>query len=216
MKRLLFKQDFILKFCKDKNVIHVGATDAPYHLKKFRNGKHLHKQLMKVSNNLIGLDYDKEAIRELENEGVNSICYGDIVKGKYSKELLDFKADVIVLGDVIEHLPNPQKGLSNLKKLMGENTKILITTPNVFSYYQIMNILVNKKEVVHPDHCFWPSKTTLSLLIEKSGFCIDTFNYGLYGAKHEIKSVVGNIFYNTILKRWPKLGLCLIYVIKNY
>ena len=76
-----YKDDLILKFCKGKRVLHIGATDYPFHIQKGLKGELLHQKLDKVSNFLIGIDISRKAIYELKKElNINNIYYGDIIK----------------------------------------------------------------------------------------------------------------------------------------
>jgi 2-polyprenyl-3-methyl-5-hydroxy-6-metoxy-1,4-benzoquinol methylase len=47
-------------------------------------------------------------------------------------ENLDYKPDVIIFSEVIEHLMNIEIALSNLKKIMTSDTLLIIDTPNAF------------------------------------------------------------------------------------
>ena len=42
------------------------------------------------------------------------------------------KFDVVIAGDIIEHLSNPGQMLDGIKRFCTENTQVIITTPNAF------------------------------------------------------------------------------------
>lgn len=181
----LFKRDMIVEFCKCKKVLHIGACDSPYHIDKTKKGILLHQKLQKVCEELIGIDIDKKTIGELKNLGIDDIFYGDIIRDEYEIDLQKFSFDYIIFGDVIEHLENPGFALDNIKKLMNEHTKLILTTPNCFSY-AAMKIILTGKESVHPDHVFWPSKETLSKLLERYNLETVYFSYCFYDSFREI------------------------------
>ena len=54
------------------------------------------------------------------------------------------KFDVIVIGDLIEHLSNPGLMLYRIKKFCDERTKIIITTPNAFGLLNFIRYSINK------------------------------------------------------------------------
>ena len=165
----LFRDEFILDYCKGKSVLHIGATDSPYHREKAEKGELLHQKLQKVCKQLIGLDIDKKAIKILKDEfNIKDIYFGDIIKGKYELNLNKYKFDYILFADVIEHLDNPGTALVNLKKFMNNKTRMIITTPNVFQHCNFMTYFTGV-ENVHPDHTFWPSYKTMCKLIENNG-----------------------------------------------
>ena len=101
----------IIDHCRNKSVLHLGATDAPFTEIKYKNDLLLHTQIMKVAANVKGIDIDQPSIDFLSTKGINNIESFDMNQlGN-----LDFKPDVIVFGEIIEHLQNLQTALSNLK-----------------------------------------------------------------------------------------------------
>ncbi len=93
----MFKHDIILELCKNKTVLHIGATDSPYHLKRAKRGCLLHQRLQTVCRDIVGIDVDKKAIYELKKYfSINNIYYGDIVAGVYDVDLYELDFDVIV------------------------------------------------------------------------------------------------------------------------
>ncbi len=198
----MFKHDLVLSACKNKAVLHVGATDSPYHLEKAEKGVLLHQRLQIVSKNLIGIDIDKKAIEELKSYfGIDNIYYGDVVKGTYEIDIGKFNFEIIVFSDVIEHLDCPIKALKNLKNLMGNGTKLIMTAPNAFSYHNLINI-IRGIENVHPDHKFWTSSKTLHQLVDNAGLKIERLVYCRYG--HSSDYPIRSKFFNKTLFSWRK------------
>ncbi len=73
---------------------------------------------------LTGIDISREAVERTQKRGIEAI-EADIMKFKL--ENLG-KFDYIIMSEIIEHLPNPERILLDLKKIAK---KIIITTPNV-------------------------------------------------------------------------------------
>lgn len=208
------KHDFILKISKNKDVLHIGATDEPFHKERFRDKSLLHLKLQKVAKNVIGLDYDKKSIKYLKNKGINDIYFGDIVKNKYDPIIKSKEYDIVFFGDVIEHLNNPGLGLQNLKSLMGPKTLLILTTPNVWSIFRIINFF-KKNEVNHPDHRFWPSYCTLKTLIEKEDFKIVKSGFLLVGSKkRNLSTLRGKLFKKLFLNRIPRWSNNLYFIVR--
>jgi 2-polyprenyl-3-methyl-5-hydroxy-6-metoxy-1,4-benzoquinol methylase len=57
---------------------------------------------------------------------------------------LPHKFDVIVIGDVLEHLRNPQQLLQDLKPLLAQNGQIIASLPNSGNIYFRLNILFGR------------------------------------------------------------------------
>ena len=135
-------------------MIHFGACDSPYTLEKFKKGEFLHQKLMKVCNYIIGFDIDKKSIDLLKRCNIDNIYNYDIADSNFCKKVFN----LISNRDIIEHLYCPGEALRNLRKLaLYTNSKIIITTPNVFNYSNLA-VYIHGNEKVHPDHFFWPSK----------------------------------------------------------
>ena len=54
------------------------------------------------------------------------------------------KYDVIICSEVLEHLENPQKALSIMRKLMEDDGILIITIPNGFGPFEIENLIFYK------------------------------------------------------------------------
>ena len=209
---LNYKHDYLLHACTGKKVLHIGATDYPYHEERAKKGILLHQKLNKVAN-VTGLDISKDAIKTLKENGINNIFYGDIVKNKYDKHIISQKFDIIIFPDVIEHLSKPGCALENLKQFCRNETRIIITAPNVWSITELKNHF-RKNENVHPDHCFWTSTTTLKKLCEFSGYSVKGIIYTNSGASDDKITFKGKIFRN-IIDKFPHMRNVLILEINS-
>lgn len=83
---------------------------------------------------LIGIDKDRNTIKELKTFGINNIFYGDIVKGEYEIDFGKYNFDCILFTDVIEHLDYLGAAIKNIKQLMTMNTTSIIIMPNISPY----------------------------------------------------------------------------------
>ncbi|MFW6008534.1 MAG: methyltransferase domain-containing protein [archaeon] len=207
---MTFKEGYILKECKNKLVLHIGASAYVGYKKLVKNEPLLQQKLNKIAKKAIGVDFDTNNIEELKKEEITNIYFGDILKNTYDKEILKHKYEVIVFGNVIEHLDNLGLAMQNLKQFCNKNTKIIVITPNAWSLLRIMNMFM-KNENVHKDHMFWPSKKTMNNIIKNDGFEIIEFKFGFYGEKRKY-NIFKKIMLHDFLGRLHKnIGPCLIY-----
>lgn len=187
--RVVARHEYVVDKCQGKSVLHLGAVD-------YYNGEvcGLHKALMKVSRCLVGLDIDNSGIEKALSEGIQNIIYGDL-------ERLDevntaSKFDIIVAGEIIEHLPNPGLFLSGVKRFFGPHTQMLVTTPNAFSFHRFL-IALGGFEYVHPDHLCYYSYTTLRHLLRNYGFVVEEeFAYLLDGRLSGLRKLLSRINFN--------------------
>lgn len=144
----------------------------------------LHGVLNGKVKKLVGADIDSSGIGRLVAEGYNM---------KHVDEIGDEKFDVIVMGDIIEHVADIESFLAFYRSKIKQGGKIIITTPNPFSFRQVLNILTFKRPFINAEHtCFIDPYTMLELL-DRSNMKVIDFAWIL---EHENrKSIVTKTFY---------------------
>lgn len=125
-----------------------------------------------------GLECDINAVNLLDQKGIAAYF------GELGGELkIDVKFDLITLWDVLEHINDIEKALSQLASLINKNGRLFILTPNADSIFdllaeaernltilrsqRIMNICLNKYHL----HRF--SEKGLAILLDRFGFAVD-------------------------------------------
>jgi Methyltransferase domain len=173
------REDFILNFCKNKNVLHIGFTDYPYTKEKWQHNNLLHAKIKKVAKFTFGIDNNQSSIDEYINlSGDTQVKYTDITN-EYPSDVLANNYDVIVFAEVLEHLQNPAKAIAVMAKTFRSNTKILVTVPNYTSLDSISASL-NKTESIHRHHYWYFSPYTLNKLFENHGCVCEEMSFGMY------------------------------------
>lgn len=171
-KFLKSRDEYIIDECKGKRVLHIGATDWPYTQEKLEQGNLLYSALDAVVASQIGIDLDEDSARVLNDLNFKNSHIEIFDMNK----LNDFHAtvDVIIFGETIEHVVNPGTALENLKQVMGNDTKLIITTPNAYALRNFINALKGK-EHQHFDHSISFTYKTLTQLLGKCGFEVEDF-----------------------------------------
>lgn len=184
------RDELMLQYCVGKSVLHIGATDAPYTEQKLNEGLLLHAKLCKVSGNVLGIDIDTDAINFLKTKGFDNIIEFNMDK----IESLDFKPEIIIFGETIEHLMNLETSLSTLKSIMSDKTLLLISTPNALYINNTVNAMLYK-ECLHPDHKINFTYGTLHNLLVANGFAVEkTFFSFLNRKKTPVLKKMMNFF----------------------
>jgi glycosyltransferase involved in cell wall biosynthesis/2-polyprenyl-3-methyl-5-hydroxy-6-metoxy-1,4-benzoquinol methylase len=161
------RKGFTAEFCRGKRVLHIGCVDAGMMELRVKQNNYLHGLISSVATEVIGVDIDRQGLDVLSDEGYE-VHELDLEKDiELLAELAD-RADVIVVPEVIEHLDNAGLALDNIRS-SGFRGDILISTPNAYSYRAI-HAIGQKVELIHPDHNYWFSPTTLRVLLDKHGF----------------------------------------------
>lgn len=169
--KLVDRVSYIRELCKNCRVLHLGATDAPDTKDSFSNGRWLHSYLEQDASHLVGMDINIEMIQWLSDQGIKNIKYGNIENvEEYPQE----EFDVVIAGEILEHLSNPGRALDSLRQIMSPSTKLVITVPNAYSFKGFCRALL-KYELIHPDHTLHHSPYTLKALLERHKFHVDSY-----------------------------------------
>jgi SAM-dependent methyltransferase len=184
--KLVQRLDAIRDISRGRNVLHLGCTNYPYTEDAIEKGMLLHFELEKIAGRLTGFDYDQAGLDILSKHGSGNLYQADLEK------LVEVECnetfDVIIAGEMIEHLNNPGSFLSGIKRFMTRETKLMITTVNAYCALRFAVYGLRGKggenEPVHPDHVAYYSYSTLGLLLERHGFNIDEFMFYDLGDEH--------------------------------
>lgn len=158
----------ILRLCSGKTVLHLGFVDEGILEDRLQQHTWLHEQLSRVAEKLVGIDISVRGVNRARELGYEDSYAGDVENlSRLPFPRLDY--DIILAPDIIEHVANPGLFLSELRRIVTSETTVLVTTPNALSIKTLFFPLVGT-EVVHPDHNFYYSPTTLTTLLTKHGF----------------------------------------------
>jgi hypothetical protein len=183
---LVQRVDLIKEICRQKKVLHLGCTNYPYTEDSIAHDMLLHFELGGIASELYGFDFDQSGIDVLASKGIENLYQADL---EYLADVpLDERFDVVIGGEMIEHLSNPGLFLSGVKRFMNDGSKLVLTTVNA---YCAMRFLIyglrgrgGKNEPVHPDHVSYYSFSTINLLLQRHGFEIKKFYFYDLGREH--------------------------------
>ncbi len=183
---LVQRVDFLKEISKGKKVLHLGCTNWPYTKEAIESGTHLHFDLLNIASELWGCDADQDGIDYLTGKGMKNLFRADLEKLDEVK--IEEKFDVIIAGEMIEHLSNPGLFLQGIKCFMSEETNLVITTVNAYCgmrfFYYGLRGRGGQLEPVHPDHVYYFSYSTLNHLIERENFKATNFLFYDLGKEH--------------------------------
>ena len=174
------KQDYIIQSIRPgSKVLHIGCTNSPNTYKRWESGTLLHKILcdkaVRMGAKVIGIDIDDEGIEFLKQKMPNEEIF-NIDAHCLSEKLEERSFDLIIAGDVIEHLPNPGLFLDSCAQVLVPDGRIIITTTNAFGIVRFVKALLFH-EAVHDEHTAYFSHKVLSRLFKMSGLCVDSLGY---------------------------------------
>src|SRR5690554_5159165 len=136
------KFDYIVDYCKNKHVLDVGCIGQD---KTIESDTWLHGRIKKVASKLIGADIIESEITRLKQLGFN------IMKPEELSEANE-KFDLIIMGDVIEHVNDPGQFLAFYAQFLKDNGEMIICTPNSFGIRYILQVFFYGKPSTNEEH----------------------------------------------------------------
>jgi hypothetical protein len=162
---------FIARACARCRVLDLGAMDETAWAAKRGRGTWLHEEIGRTALRVDGIDNSELVPVEGLRTGPNaSIRRGDITNPDRLVAALEDSPDVVVAGELIEHLENPLEFLKRfaaIERLSGK--MLLLSTPNATALHNIL-IALTRRESTHHDHLCILSYKTLATLCTRAGF----------------------------------------------
>jgi SAM-dependent methyltransferase len=189
---LVKRDEYILARCTNRQVVHLGACDAPSTLEKASRGELLHQKLQGRCANLVGYDIDAPSIDLLrERFGIADIVARDLA---VVAPQADPAGDIIICADIIEHVDNAGALLVSCNRMLSVGGDLLISTIHALSFKHALRTLLTGVEIVHPDHVSYYSYATLGVLLDRFGFEPTTFRYFTYPTGNRLGEILDGFF----------------------
>jgi 2-polyprenyl-3-methyl-5-hydroxy-6-metoxy-1,4-benzoquinol methylase len=201
----------VIELARGRRVLHlgcVGHTDVSTASRIEMARDNLHGRLTAVTE-VVGVDLSADVINAWRESGVfDNVLVGDV------EELgaldLDGPFEVIVAGDIIEHLSNPGRMLRGIRSLAGPDTMVVITTPHSFGLPNYLRFLLGR---FHEglDHVASYNSANIEHLLRRYGMRIerlDTCHQSRIAASNSLTFRIGR----SMLRRFPKLAGTLLVV----
>ena len=179
--RFTDREQIIKKYIINKDILDIGCVSNQKE-GAFRFGR-LHRFLVKHSNKVKGMDIDKEGIKALKKKNYD-IVYGDAETFK-----LKHKFEVIVAGELIEHLSNQGLFLDSCNAHLKKDGLLIITTPNPYFFLKTVTDFVNMLKI-NEQHTLLHHEITLRQILERHGFKVK----GVFYTNNKTETLKGRIF----------------------
>lgn len=147
-------------------VLDLGCIDERH---PERIASSLHAALKRANPAVVGADVDAAAIAAVAEMGF------EVRRVDAQRDALGGPWDVVVAGELIEHLDDPGAFLDNVGRSLAPAGRLLLTTPNPFYLNQFFKVLKHGRPQVHAEHRAWFDPATLAVLLRSRGFEIEDF-----------------------------------------
>ena len=162
---------YIREACAGCTVLDLGAMDETAWDAKRGRGTWLHEEISRAASRVEGIDNSALVPAEGLRTGPNSmIRRGDVGDPERLVAATEEPPDVVVAGELIEHLENPLqflKRFATTARLSGKT--LILSTPNATALHNVL-IALTGRESTHHDHLCVLSYKTLNTLCMRAGF----------------------------------------------
>jgi len=149
------RRDVILPLIQDKDVLDIGSAG-------FKKSDVFFRFIKEHSRFVQGLELDPELVKK---------CHEDNIICADAEEFISKrKFDVVIAGELIEHLSNPGRFLDCSYANLKDQGTLILTTPNPYSLQNIVRALFLGKEARCKGHLALYSETTIKELLCRHKF----------------------------------------------
>ncbi|KAA0234936.1 MAG: Ubiquinone biosynthesis O-methyltransferase [Acidimicrobiales bacterium] len=159
---------YLRERARDRRVIHIGFADAGCREMQALSGAWLHAHLAETAKELVGIDIDEEGVSVAAAQGYEAYL-ADCRDPEQVERLGIEPADLVIAGEVIEHLDDPGSFFTGLRGLVAPGGVLVVTTPNAAGLLNVAASLLGY-EINHPDHVVMFTWRTLTALMSRHGW----------------------------------------------
>jgi SAM-dependent methyltransferase len=206
------KEDFIVGISSGLSVLHlgcVGFTDLDGEERVKSAKQSLHWRLTQCSK-VVGVDRSAPVIQEMRKLGIfENVLAGDVER--LDELPLNQKFDIVIAGDIIEHLSNPGRMLDGIKRFCRTDTRVIITTPNAFGAPNYLRYSTGRFRE-GAEHVMSFNEQNLVTLLQRHGYAVAESHTCFQPRSVEAHSSVAFRAGKSILQRFPRFGGTLMVV----
>lgn len=169
-------------FARDKKVLDLGCVSHHYN---FGRRKWLHSHVVEVAAKCVGADYDEAGIKELKEAGYD-VVHADVT-GDISVLRERGPFDVVVAGEIIEHLPFPQALLTTAREVLKPGGHLVVTTPNPYAPHR-QRMGANGRTWENVDHVFYCFPSGMAEMADRSGLTLTRFGSVGYPVPRQLRA----------------------------
>jgi 2-polyprenyl-3-methyl-5-hydroxy-6-metoxy-1,4-benzoquinol methylase len=155
---------YLAGLVRGKHVLDVGCVD--HTMEAAGNAGWLHGRLRAAAKTCLGVDVLTEEVEALREKGFD-VCVRDITVDPFP----DRKFDVIICGELVEHLGNPGDLFAAAGGMLAPSGLLVLTTPNPY-YLAVVGRALRGVFPGNVDHVSLFSPPNLAELAERSGMAI--------------------------------------------
>jgi SAM-dependent methyltransferase len=193
---------------KGKRVLDLGCVD--HTLSTRQSSYWLHGIIRQHASYVLGLDYEREEIERLKTEGYH-VVWGDAVNFSLQETF-----DLIVAGEIIEHLTCPRGLLDCAKSHLRPGGKLILTCPNANNILFFIENCLLGYEYDNSDHTCLFTPRTMTVLLRKCGYRPVCFHFVAENFFHSKSTVLEKMIAHAMWALQVAAGLIRPSLCKNF
>jgi 2-polyprenyl-3-methyl-5-hydroxy-6-metoxy-1,4-benzoquinol methylase len=163
------KKDWIIPYVTGKKVLDLGCVQ--HSLDHTKKSDWLHGIIKTHAKSVLGVDYLKDEVSALVGQGYNMVC-----ENVETMQLQD-TFEIIVAGDIIEHLSNCGQFMERVCEHLTQDGLFLVSTPNPITFLRFMRWLLLGRVSPNKEHTCWFTADVLGVLAERYGLEVVNVSY---------------------------------------
>ncbi len=160
--------EFIKPHVQNKRVLDIGPAELVGTVNQEKLDRWMHRRIAEIAEHVVGLEKNPEQVTALGRMGY------DIREGDAENFNLGEKFDVVIAGELIEHLSNPGGFFNCVGEHLVEGGKLLLTTPNRYNVLSISSVVKSGKVPAYQKeiakHVLYFDEDALTSLLQRYGF----------------------------------------------
>ena len=185
---------------RNKKILDIGCYDGTL-LSQIKNKKNLFH----------GIEANDYCVKQCKKKGikVKNFFFDD----KTSFPYVDNFFDLIIIGEIIEHVYDTDFFLRDIHRILSRNGRLILSTPNIASFGRRIMLLLginpiletSPNEAKSSGHIRYFTFETITTLLNKNGFIIEEIKSDIVNL-----SSSGKTYSKFITKIFPKIGQSII------
>ena len=169
---------YVAERCRGKRVLDLGCV--MHDPQSVNNRYFLHRAIHEVAARTVGLDLYAPGVENLQSLGY------DVRVGDAENFSFDEKFDVIVAGDIVEHLGNLDGFLRSADAALAPGGTIIVQSPNPWYWRNVVKAVLSTEVANNREHTCWFCPRTWRQLVERYGFTIRAIQFDARYAKDRL------------------------------
>lgn len=162
-------------------------------------------RIKSANNSVVGVEVAESAIKKSRAKGYK--VYDLLLEGNWSNKINE-KFDVVFAGEIIEHIFDTDNFLQNIRKILKNNGRLIVTTPNLTSLGRRIMFFFGKSPLIEvtarsydAGHIRYFTGKTLTDLLVQNGYKIELIESTVINFSNK-----GKFYFRKLADLFPAFG----------